>query len=298
MEQAQTSTKPWRILDVLQWGAGYLTRHGISQPRLSIELLLSKVLQTKRLDLYLQFDKLLSSEDLARLKSLLEKRREHTPVQYLLGEWDFFGLPFWISEHVLIPRPETEIVVESLLNRLQKDDKKGVTYGLDLGTGSGNIAVAMTKQLAECRCVAVDISLDALAQARLNAQRHGVSDRIEFRHGSWFEPLRQSPAGTLDWIVSNPPYVAKEHWDSLPPEVRLYEPRTALWAGENGLDFYRVIVAGSPAHLKPGGWLALEIGDGQARDVQSLVEAQDGLSFVEIVKDHAGTDRVILAQRM
>ena len=298
--QNDTQTKEgiWRILDVLQWGTDYLTRHGISQPRLSMEWMLSKILQVKRLDLYLQFERPLNAPELAQLKGLVQKRREHVPLQYLLGEWDFFGLSLGVNEHVLIPRPETEILVESLLNHLQKCDKNSFTCGLDLGTGSGNIAIAMLTHRADSRCVAVDRCAKALEEARANAQRHGVTDRMEFRQGDWFEALPRETAGSFDWIVSNPPYIAKEQWGKLPQEICRYEPPEALWGGEGGLDFYRIIVAGAPAYLKSGGWLALEMGDGQSQILQNLVQADGKLAFVETVKDLGGIERVILAQRI
>ncbi len=293
----EKATGPWRILDVLQWGTAYLTKHEITQPRLSMELMLSKVLATKRLDLYLQFERPLNAAELAQLKALVQKRVQHVPVQHLLGEWEFYGLVFGVSQHVLIPRPETEILVESLLKQLQNYDTTASTNGLDLGTGSGNIAVAMLTHLAECRCVAIDLSLKALKQAQANAQRHGVYERIEFLHGSWFEPLQAISLGRFDWIASNPPYIAKEQWDSLPEEVRRYEPRISLWAGEQGLDCYRVIVARAPKHLKAGGWLALELGAGQSQAVRAQVEACRDLRFHALVNDLNGIERVLLAQR-
>ncbi len=287
----------WKILDLIQWGGPYLERHGVGQPRLSIEWIAAKVLGVKRLDLYLQFERLLSAGELAQIKELLARRVLQEPVQYLLGQWDFYGLPFDVSPHVLIPRPETELLVESLLNCLPKDDISASTLGLDLGTGSGNIAVAMLTRLPASRCVAVDLSLEALVLARLNARRHGVEERVTFREGHWFDAVRPDDAFRFDWIVSNPPYVAKEQWETLPREVRCYEPRMALWGGEAGMEAYPSIVRGAPRYLKPGGWMALEIGDGQWESVKHLIEETPGLEFFQAVKDGNGIQRVVIARQ-
>lgn len=295
----ETTSEPavWRIVDLIQWGSEYFTKNRIQQPRLSMELIIGKILEIKRLDLYLQFDRPLDAGQLAKVKELVQKRVKHVPIQYLLGQWDFYGLPFSVSEHVLIPRPETEILVESVLKALKKDGINASTYGLDLGTGSGNIAIAMMAQLPESRCIAVDISLEALGQARLNAEKNGVSEKIEFRQGDWFEALgATSEARLLDWIVSNPPYIASGEWASLPDEVRLYEPKLALLAGEKGLDCLEAIVAGAAMRLKAGGWLALEIGEGQAPAVRALLDSSGAFGFSEAVKDNNGTDRIILAK--
>ena len=293
------SQQVWKILDMLQWGTEYLTKRQVSEPRLSMEWILAKVLEVKRLDLYLQFDRPLDATQLAQIKELLQKRARHVPLQYILGQWDFWGLPFSVNPNVLIPRPETEILVESMLNVLGKDAISNPTYGLDLGTGSGNIAVAMLANLPQGRCVAVEISAKALEQARCNAQRHAVLDRLELRRGDWFDALGQGECGgrCFDWIVSNPPYVPDEQWESLPSEVRLHEPQQALCGGPGGLQACGSIVAGASDYLKDGGLLALEIGEGQAAAVKNFIERAEGLNFLEAKKDNNGTERVILVRR-
>ncbi len=289
----------WKIVDLIAWGADYLARHDVPEPRLSTEFILSKTLQAKRLDLYLQFDRQLSADELAQIKILLKRRLAREPVQYLLGQWDFFGLTFCVNQHALIPRPETEILVESLLRVLRKNGIRNDSLGLDLGTGSGNIAITLLANLPESRCFAVDISLEALELARANAQTHGVDARAHFRQGSWFEALGsdKEKGAQFDWIVSNPPYVPADQWDALPREVREYEPRLALWGGSGGLEAYEIIVRDALQYLKPCGWLALEIGDGQREAIEALARSIGGWQAIEVVPDNNRVDRIVLLQR-
>ncbi len=212
-----------------------------------------------------------------------------TPIQYIMGKTRFFGLDFIVNEDVLIPRPETELLVEAVIS--VASSKGQVARILDLCTGSGCIAIALTKAVLDCKIVASDISYKALNIANINAGRNGISDRIEFIRSDLFEELY----GQFDIIVSNPPYIARYEFESLQKEV-LKEPRLALDAGDDGLDFYRRIIPSASKYLRNGGYLVMEIGFGQAKAVSQIIEAEDTLKLLDIKKDHNGIDRAFVAQ--
>ncbi len=289
--------KTWTVLEVLQWGAEYLKKRGVSQPRLSLEWMLAKTLSLSRLEIYMQFERVMKEIELAEVKAMLQKRSGHMPVQYILGEWDFFGQRFAVAPNALIPRPETEILVETVLKHCLKSDINPASYGLDLGTGSGIIAVSLLRQLPSARCVAVDLSPEAIALAEQNAQLHQVEGRLQTRLSDWCASLDASFQGAFDWVVSNPPYVPAEQWDALPVEIRDFEPRLALWAGKQGLDCYRVLLQQVPIFLKKGGLLAMEIGDGQEQAIARIMQDQACWNNQTIVNDHNGIKRVIVATR-
>jgi len=293
-----------RLLDILKLAEDYLADGGVTRPRLEAEHLLAHVLGRSRLDLYLEFDRPLDEPELGRLRELLRRRRQRVPCQYLIGETEFYGLPLAVDERVLIPRPETEHLVEAALARLKGIETPGTPVVYDVGTGSGCIAIAIAHEEARCRVIASDASAAALEVARANAERNGVAKRIVFVEGALLEPFAQSAAETAgaetagaDVIVSNPPYVSRGEWDELPGEIRLHEPREALDGGPDGLAVIRELVAAAPAHLKPGGWLLVEVGYAQADDVKALMAHTGALDEITTVCDYGGIERVVIGQR-
>ncbi|MBM4048624.1 MAG: peptide chain release factor N(5)-glutamine methyltransferase [Planctomycetes bacterium] len=294
---ASAAPKRWTILEVIQWTTGFLAGRGVQEARLDAELMLSHVLGCPRIALYTGFDKVLDPEQLAAYRKLIEQRGRRVPVEYLLGRTEFMGLEFAVDRRVLIPRHETEFVVEAILERCRERKDAPITI-LDLGAGSGNIAVSLAKRLERATVYACDLSQAALDVASENAKRHGVANRVHFRHGDLFGAFSgDSLAGKADFVASNPPYLSDADWQAAPPEVREHEPREALLAGENGLAFHRRILADSPAFLAPGGWLALELGAGQAPAVRQLAEATTAFDKVDTLKDYQGIERVLVAQR-
>jgi release factor glutamine methyltransferase len=253
-------TETWTILKVLTWTRGYLAEKGVENSRLEAEWLLCEALGMDRVGLYVNFDKPLTSDELAACRTLVRRRAGREPLQYILGSQDFFGLDFEVSPGVLIPRHDTETLVQQAVNRCPA--KATI---LDIGVGSGCIAVALAKTCADSHVYGVDPSPKALELAQRNAERHGVS--VTLVKGSLFEPFE---GRKFDLIVSNPPYIPTAELAGLQPEVRDYEPREALDGGPDGLDFYRRIIPSAPPYLEAGGWLLLEVGIGEAPDVLAL----------------------------
>jgi len=213
--------------------------------------------------------------------------KPHTPVQYIIGHTEFCGLDFIVNEDVLIPRPETELLVDVATEII---NERRYLRLLDLGTGSGNIAIALTKRIPDCKMVASDISEGAIEVARVNAEKHGVSGRIEFIQSDLFENIE----GKFDIIVSNPPYIANDEFKTLQKEV-LMEPRVALVGGEDGIDFYRKIISASPRYLINGGVLVMEIGYGQKAGILKII-SQNGMKPEDVRIDHNLIDRAIIAR--
>ncbi|HEV7557935.1 MAG TPA: peptide chain release factor N(5)-glutamine methyltransferase, partial [Kofleriaceae bacterium] len=249
----------WTTLGVLDWTTQKFTDAGFASARLEAQLLLAHVLGCSRVQLYTGFDKPLGEDELAGYRSLIKRRLGGEPVAYLLGEQEFWALPFWVDASVLVPRPDTETLIEVAKGL-------GGTRVLDLCTGSGAIAVALAKELPAATVVATEISVEAAALARRNAERNGVT--VDVRTGDLWEPVAGE---TFDLIVSNPPYIATSVIATLSPEVRR-EPRIALDGGPDGLAFYDRILARLRDHLAPGGWLAVEHGFDQADAVRERFE--------------------------
>lgn len=267
-------------------------------PRLEVELLLAKALNVDRLDLYRHPRLSLRPEERLIFRRLVRERILRKPMAYLLGSKEFWSLELKVGPEVLIPRPETERLVEVALKAAASLLPQGVRI-LDLGTGSGNIAIALAKELEDCQIVALDCSLTALKLAQENARTHGVEGKIRFICGDLYGPFKEAGIRPLSFhlVVSNPPYIPREAWEHLPPDVKHYEPRLALDGGIEGLDYYRRIMGQIQAYLAPGGFLILEIGHGQAHAVRDLVEANPTLSSPEILEDYAGIPRVLIARR-
>ena len=250
-------------------------------------MLLSHVLGWKRIDLYTKFDYVVPAEKLAEFKKLIVERSERKPIQYILGKCDFHSMEFVVNPAVLIPRPETELVVDALVARAKPVAGAKV---LDLGTGSGCIVVSAAKQLPEAEFWAADVSAEALAVAAENAKRHEVGSRIHFLQGDLFEPVSGI---TFGFVVSNPPYVSESEWAGLAPEVRDHEPRGALAGGPDGLDVYRRLIPQAIGHLAPGGRLILELAAGRCRPVQEMAETA-GFSTEEVIRDLQKIERVLV----
>lgn len=266
---------------------------------LDVQVLAMEVLEVDRLFLLTRPEAEVPRKAEARLRSLVERRRKGEPVAYLTGKKEFMGLTFLVDRRVLIPRPDTEILVEVVLEDLKAVESPRI---LDLGTGSGAIAVSLAKFLPRAFVWAVDLSGDALAVARENAKAQGVAGRMAFLQGSLFEPFRKAfPGERLDAVVSNPPYIPAGDIDGLQTEVAGWEPRNALDGGADGLEFYRRIVGEAPGCLKPGGGLYLETGHDQARAVENMLELVKcpGPCYNDIlrIKDLAGVERVVKARR-
>jgi len=277
--QAGTSLR-----DALHFGATRLS--GLTTARRDAELLLLRVLGRDRAWLFAHPDATLSVEQARRFEEWIECRVLHEPVQYILGETEFYGLTFRVTPDVLIPRPETEHLMEALIERVPRDRPLRIC---DVGTGSGAIVVAVAHTLPRAELTALDISPGALAVAKENAERHGVTGRIRFVTSDLLAGIRGE---TFDVVVSNPPYVADS--EILEAQVRLYEPREALYAGPTGLEVYKRLIPQAREALAPGGWLLLEIGQGQREAAAGLLSGWDG---VEFVADLQGIPRVAIAQR-
>jgi release factor glutamine methyltransferase len=280
----------WTIVELLPRATEYLKGKGVSEPRLNAELLLAGVFGLKRLDLYLQFDRPLQSEELAEFRARLQRRARREPLQYIEGEAAFRDLRLQVDRRVLIPRPETEVLVGEVLAWARE---RSALHALDVGTGSGAIALSLATEGPFERVVAVDVSPEALQVARANHQALAPAVPVEFRGGSGFGPV----AGErFDVIVSNPPYIAEGERAALEPEVREWEPSQALFSGATGLELIERLIADSPSHLRPGGLLALEIGAEQIERVSRLVRQTGVYHEPRVRRDLAGRDRIVLAE--
>jgi release factor glutamine methyltransferase len=277
----------WTVLKVLHWTTQYFKDRGIEQPRADAEVLLAHALGVERIQLYLNYDKPLATEELARFRGFVRRRVAFEPTQYITGKQEFWSLEFRVTPAVLIPRPETEVLVEQALKIT--GDSPGLI--LDLGTGSGAIAVALAHERAAIRVVATDKSWAAVEAARLNAVRNGVADRVYFVVTDLFEAL--APRPVFDIIVSNPPYVSDTEILDLAPEIANYEPASALrGGGRQGLALILKILEGFRAYLKPQGSFLMEIGQGQAEILQEEFSAGLMPNF-EFIEDYSGIKRVL-----
>ncbi|MCX6356438.1 MAG: peptide chain release factor N(5)-glutamine methyltransferase [Candidatus Aureabacteria bacterium] len=296
--ERQAGPKTNRIIDVINWGRGVFIDAEIPHARYTVEILLEHILGKKRAELYLDYDHLIPDGRMRELMRYIEKRLAHWPLWQLIGTVEFYGLSFRVNDRVLIPRPETELLVELALKELARLSHPGITYAADIGTGSGNIAVTLARQRGDLFIYAIDLSPDVLVVAEENARAHGVEGSISFMRGDLFEPFAARGEAGLECIVSNPPYVSSSDWADLPPEVCEREPSLALRGGEDGLDCIRRIIEDAPRYLKAGGVLLLEIGRGQAVAVNELVHASGDYGRVETHRDFAGIERAVLAERI
>jgi release factor glutamine methyltransferase len=284
----------WTIQKLLTWVTEYLTQKGVDSPRLSAELLLSHVLGLRRIELYTQYNKVVPQEQLTQLRGLVKRSGEHEPVAYLVGRTEFYSIEFEVTPDCLIPRPETELLVQRSIELLRK--RTGPQSVCDLCTGCGIIAVAIAKNVPDVKVIATDLSEPALAVAARNIEKHKLQDRIDLRRGDLFEPLVPQ-LDLFDLIACNPPYVSAAEYEALEKNVKDYEPRLALYAGQDGLDVYRRIVEKAGQFLKPDGLLLLEIGYQQGPAVRELLEQTRVFAQIRIDRDLQGHDRVVTAMR-
>ncbi len=327
----------WNSLKLIRWTSGYFEKAGIPNPRLDAELLLTHLLKCNRIDLYTRHEAIFKEKHLADFKELIRRRVQREPLQYITGETGFYGLKFRVTPEVLIPRPETELLAEEALRIwqgcLSEDPRRKLSQGrpsaasgagrtegagggeptagsvegagdkhpcqiLDIGTGSGCIAITLAKHLSGARIVATDISKETLEIARENAKRHEVIDRIEFILADIAPWKRFTAEGrSFNLIVSNPPYIATGEFPSLQPEVRDFEPRRALDGGEDGLRIIRQILAETPPFLKEGGLLLMEIGEDQGPAIRNHMQSDTKIHLKEILKDLSGHDRILVARK-
>lgn len=283
------AAESWTVRRMLAWMAEDFRAVAQQSARLDAELLLARVLGCDRVRLYMDLDRPLDQDELARLRELVRRRRSHEPVAYILGEKEFYRRMLEVDSNVLVPRPETELVVDRALERIGQDSGGPV---LDLCTGSGAIAIALAAEREQLQVDGVDVSAGALELARRNVERHGVADRVALHHGDLFEPLAQGRRYAL--IVSNPPYVTEAEWVALAPGVRDHEPRLALVGGRDGLEVIRRIVAEAPRWLAAGGGVLLEVGAGQSGAAGELLRSH-GFVSVCVHPDLSGIGRVVEA---
>ncbi len=286
----------WTVLRMIRWSGQYLEEKGIEEGRRDAEHLLAEALGMPRLELYLQFDRPLTPDELSAYKPLLLRRAEREPLQYVLGWTGFRELELKCDRRALIPRPETEVLVQAVLDWVAgRPEPDGGWTALDVGTGTGAVALSLLREGPFGRVVATDRSAEALSLARENAEAHELADALELREGSLFEPLTDDEA--FDVVVANPPYVGEAEAGSLAPEVREWEPAEALFAGADGLAVLRPLIRGAPARLRSGGLLALEIGEGQGDAVRTVAEEVEALDEPELRRDLAGRRRILLVPR-
>lgn len=316
--------KIWTIGRILKWTEQYFKDKGIESPRLDAEVLLAHVLEKQRIYLYVHFDEPLQPAELAAYREMVKQRVLRVPVAQILGEKEFMGLTFKVTADTLVPRPDTEILVQAAVERLKAmkgeakaPEDEALADGeeassaadrdeaaadvsqeplriADIGTGSGAICLSVLRYLAGTVADTVDISPEARAVAEENAASLGLADRVTFHTGDLLQPL---VGMTFAAILSNPPYIPEADIATLAPEVRLKEPHTALSGGRDGLDFYRRLAKEAPAMLVPGGFMAFEVGIHQAEPVAALAKANPLIARTEILPDYAGIDRVVVAWR-
>ena len=287
----------WTTGELLKWTADFFTRGGVDEPRLSAELLLAHALNCDRMALYTRHEQIPSLAQVTAFREMVKKRKEGVPVAYLINKAWFFSLEFLVTPDVLIPRPDTETLVEQAI-RLARASGWNQPRILDLCTGSGCIAIALAKNLPAAQLIAVDLSDKALAVARQNAETHAVAERIKFVQGNLFEPVAVLAGLTrFELIISNPPYIPTAQIVSLSPNVRAHEPRAALDGGSDGMDFHRRIATEAPEYLAPGGILMMEIAFDQAAGVEEILTTTGIYENIRTLRDAAGHQRCVLGQK-
>lgn len=276
------------VLEIIQKSSEFLSARGVESARLNAELLIGHALELKRMQLYLQFERVLTEPELEKIRPLVKRRSQREPLQYIIGTVEFGGLKLKVDRRALIPRPETERLIEKIVGLCVQPPQSV----LDLGTGTGAIALALAKAFSEAQVTAVDVSPDALALAAENVLASGFGPRVRLVNSAWFKGLQ--PEDRFDLIVSNPPYLTDAETDAAAPEVRGHEPRSALVGGLDGLVDLREIISAASPFLAPGGLLALETGIAQHAELMTLAAAH-GFERIESGRDLTGRDRFIFA---
>ena len=284
------------VLEGIQRSSEFLAKKGVDSPRLQAELLLARVVGLARMQLYLNFERPLSGQETDALRELVKRRGQREPLQHILGTTSFCGYDIAVNRHVLIPRPETELLAEQgwkFLKQLAAADGLELS-ALDLGTGSGCLAIALADKCPAIKMYASDISTEALDVAKENAVKNDVAKRIQFLHGDGFAALE--PGLRFDLIISNPPYIPSAEIQTLAPEVRDYDPRRALDGGTDGLEFFRRLGSEAADFLKSGGKLMLEFGDGEADAIRAILEKEKWI-VETVTEDYTGRLRTLVARR-
>jgi release factor glutamine methyltransferase len=284
---AASQPQAWTIESVLRWATDDFRGRGIESPRLDAELLLGRALGATRIQLIVDAKRVLEPEELARVRDLVKRRRAREPIAYILGEREFYGRVFRVDRRVLVPRPDTEALVDVALERTRAVSMS--MRALDVCTGSGCVAITLARERPTSTVFGSDASEDALAVARANAERLGAYN-VAWRRGDLFAAIE--PARRFDLVTANPPYIGAADIGTLPPDIRDFEPRLALEAGEGGLAVLRRLVTDAPAHLVAGGVLATEVGAGQARAVVELFE-RAGFVEIDVRRDYGRIERVV-----
>ena len=274
------------VLEAINLSTEFLGKKEIESPRINAELLLAHTLNCKRLDLYLSYDRPLNEDEVNIYREFIRRRSKSEPLQYIIGKVEFYGLEFNVNPSVLIPRQETEILVETIINSVNKEDNLRI---LDIGVGSGNISVSLAKHLPYSKITATDISEEALVIAKANAEMNNVSERINFiNHNILADDL----ADEFDIVVSNPPYISEKEFPELKDELKVYEPRNALTDFSDGLNYFRTISSKAQKFVINNGKIFFEVGQGQAEDVKKIL-GENNFKEISIVKDYLKIDRVI-----
>jgi len=287
--------KIWTMLSILRRSEAHLAEKGIESPRLNAELLLCKVLECERIDLYLKFDMVLKVDEISEYKKVLKRRLASEPLQYIMGWTGFMGLRIEVDRRVFIPRVDTEVLAETAI-RLCKGKENTVKRILDIGTGSGNLALSLALKVDGSQVDAIDSSPEALEVARINVEKHGLTGRVNLLFADILKDCGNLPTGAYDCIVSNPPYISLSQYRALPSEIRDFEPEAAATDNADGLTFYRAIASQGNKLLKSGGFLALEMAYNQAQAVKGIFR-EAGYSHIETVHDQEGIKRVMTAVR-
>jgi release factor glutamine methyltransferase len=306
----QAPTEPWTTRRLLAWMAQTFETKGLEAPRRQAEMLLAHVIGTDRLKLYMDPDRPAAPLELDTLRGLVKRALRDEPIQYLVGEEHFFGMKFRVDRRVLIPRPSTQTIVETVLQHARKNPDAGSVRDSDAGrgiliadicTGSGCIAAALAKHLPGARVVATDISPDALDVARANIEAHGLTDRVDLLQGNLLDALRQHPVagavGSLQYLCSNPPYIPDHEWDAVDPNVKDHEPTLALRGGPDGMNLIRPLIAQSTEFVAPGGLILIELAMSHADQAKALADATPGWTNTRILKDSEGLPRVLVGER-
>ncbi len=287
----------WTVRRLLEWTPGFFAKKAVDQPRLAAELLLSHVLNIARIQLYTGYDRVVGEDQLARFRELVRRAGEQEPIAYLTGKAHFFSLEFSVNRDVLIPRPDTETLVENVLQTVRNQAGLESPRVLDLCTGSGCVAAAIAKNLKSANVLAIDISEKAAAVARENIQQLGLTDRVMVEVGDLFSPMKTIvDARPFDLIVANPPYITSDQLAGLDKSVREYEPMLALDGGPDGLVIHRRILGKAPDHLLPGGRVFLEIAFDQGAAAREMAAKFDAFTDCRVLKDFGGRDRVLTMQ--
>jgi release factor glutamine methyltransferase len=289
---AKPGRPEWTLIKLIQWATGYFDSHHIDSPRATAEILLAHVIHAKRIDLYLRYDQPLNSDELYRFKALIKRRTNREPVAYIVGHKEFWSMDLEVNRNVLIPRPETECLVERALESLTADSNPGCKSILEIGTGSGAVLVALASENSRHSYLGTDISSGAVRVARRNSMRHGLGTKIRFMVADWFSAF-DAKSGIFDLIVSNPPYIRSGDLKRLQPEIHVYEPVTALDGAKDGLRYLRQIIDSAYFYLKPAGALLLEMGHDQQAPLKQIIDACGQYEDTQFYKDYSGHDRIV-----